>query len=203
MLSPLIEQLVDRLRFLPGVGPKSAQRMALHLLTHDRSYGQQLAQALRDAMTHVGHCQSCHILCEQDQCTICAHPGRDSSRLCVVENPQDVISIEQTGHYKGFYFVLMGRLSPIDGIGPEDIGIDRFIARVQTLRPQEVILATNATMEGEATAHYLSSQLKTLGIACSRIAHGVPIGSELEYLDGRTIGQALMTRQVVVTETGT
>ena len=195
MFSPAIEELIDRLRFLPGVGPKTAQRMAFHLLEKNRAHGLQLGQALFDAMEKVGHCKQCNTLCETERCRICEAPDRDTTRLCVVENPTDVISIEQTGRHRGYYFVLMGHLSPMDGVGPDDIGINLLLARIRVASPKELILATNSTMEGEATAHYIYTQVQALNILCTRIAHGVPIGSELEYLDGRTITQAFVTRQ--------
>lgn len=200
--SPLIDQLVQALRCLPGVGPKSAQRMAFHLLERNREGGLQLAQMLQTALTHVGHCRECHTLTELGVCGICADPRRDHSMLCVVESPADVLALEQAGSYRGVYFVLMGHLSPIDGIGPEEIGIDRLLERVrdksipeQTI--QEVILATNPTVEGEATAYYITEQVKASGVIVSRIAHGVPLGGELEYVDSGTLAHALSGRRAV------
>ncbi len=195
--SPLIDQLVQALRCLPGVGPKSAQRMAFHLLERNREGGLQLAQMLQTTLTQVGHCQQCHTLTELDVCGICADQRRDQAMLCVVESPADVLALEQAGSYRGVYFVLMGHLSPIDGIGPEDIGIDHLLQRVREGDIKEVILATNPTVEGEATAYYITEQVKALGVIVSRIAHGVPLGGELEYVDSGTLAHALSGRRVV------
>jgi len=195
--SPLIDQLVQALRCLPGVGPKSAQRMAFHLLERNREGGLQLAEILNTALTQVGHCRQCHTLSELDVCGICADQRRDQSTLCIVESPADVLALEQAGSYRGVYFVLMGHLSPIDGIGPEEIGIDRLIERVREQNIKEVILATNPTVEGEATAYYITEQVKALGVLVSRIAHGVPLGGELEYVDSGTLAHALSGRRAV------
>lgn len=195
--SPLIEQLIIALRCLPGVGPKSAQRMAFHLLQRDRANGLNLAKALEQAIQQVGHCQHCRTLSEATLCLLCANPARDTSLLCVVETPTDIFAIEQTGTYRGYYFVLMGRLSPLDGIGPDELGIDQFILRLNEQTPQEVVLATNPTVEGEATAHYLAELVKQRGIRATRIAHGVPVGGELEFVDGNTIARALSGRSAV------
>lgn len=195
--SPLIDQLITALRCLPGVGPKSAQRMAFHILERERSAGNALAEALHKAITHVGHCKSCRTLSESTLCSICSNTNRDSSLLCIVETPSDVIAIEQTGSYRGRYFVLMGRLSPLDGIGPEELGIDHLIQRLTISPLQEVILATNPTVEGEATAHYLAELIKQRGINTTRIAHGVPLGGELEFVDGNTLARAMMGRAEV------
>lgn len=195
--SPLIDQLVDALRCLPGVGPKSAQRMALHLLEREREGGAQLAKTLAQAVLEVKHCQQCRILCEVDTCKICADPGRDAALLCVVESPADVLAIEQTGLYRGRYFVLMGHLSPIDGIGPQEIGIDHLLERINQSSVQEIIMATNPTVEGEATAHYIADQIKSMQITISRIAHGVPLGGELEYVDGGTLAHAFQGRRAL------
>src|ERR1700758_74251 len=162
--SPLIDQLVQGLRCLPGVGPKSAQRMAFHLLERNREAGLQLAEALQLALTHVGHCRQCHTLSELDVCGICADTRRDQQTLCVVESPADVLALEQAGTYRGVYFVLMGHLSPIDGIGPEEIGINHLLERVRENQITEVILATNPTVEGEATAYYITEQVKARGV---------------------------------------
>lgn len=197
LFTPLVEQLVEALRCLPGVGPKSAQRMALHLLERDRPGGLHLSQALLDAMEGVGHCQQCRTLSELDVCHICSNEKRNRAQICVVETPADVLAIEQTASYTGVYFVLKGHLSPIEGIGPEEIGVDLLMDRVRADNASEVILATNPTVEGEATAYYLTDQLKTLGITVSRIAHGVPLGGELEYVDGGTLAHALSGRRVV------
>ncbi|HEY3698815.1 MAG TPA: recombination mediator RecR [Spongiibacteraceae bacterium] len=195
--SPLIDQLVQALRCLPGVGPKSAQRMAFHLLERNRESGLQLAEMLQVALTQVGHCTQCHTLSELDICGICADPRRDQTTLCVVESPADVLALEQAGGYRGVYFVLMGHLSPIDGIGPEEIGIDGLIERVREQQVKEVILATNPTVEGEATAYYITEQVKARGVLVSRIAHGVPLGGELEYVDSGTLAHALNGRRAV------
>ena len=192
--SPLITQLITHLRCLPGIGPKSAQRMAFHLLERARPEGLALAKTIQQAIQKIGHCEQCRSLSETPICTLCANPGRDQDVLCVVETPIDVMAIEQTASYNGQYFVLMGRLSPLDGIGPEEIGIKHFIQRIQTTVPKEVILATNPTVEGEATAHYLAELLKQHHIKTSRIAHGVPLGSELEFIDGNTIIRSLHSR---------
>lgn len=195
--SPLINQLVSALRCLPGVGPKSAQRMAFHLLERERAAGLTLANALEQAIEHVGHCQRCRTLSEATICALCNNPSRDQSLLCIVETPVDVIAIEQTGCYRGYYFVLMGRLSPLDGIGPEEIGINQLIKHLGDFPPQEVILATNPTVEGEATAHYLAGIIKQRAINTTRIAYGVPLGGELEFVDGNTLARALTGRETV------
>jgi recombination protein RecR len=195
--SPLIDQLVETLRCLPGVGPKSAQRMAFQLLERDREGGFKLAKSLEAAMAGVGRCSSCRTLTEQPRCAICEDRKRDHSLVCVVETPGDVVAFEQSGSYRGLYFVLMGHLSPIDGIGPAEIGISELLDRVRQQPIAEVILATNPTVEGEATAYYIIEQMKTLGIKISRIAHGVPLGGELEYVDVGTLAHALTGRHVV------
>ncbi len=194
MFSPLVEQLVTALRYLPSVGPKSAQRMALHLLERDRAAAEKLAHSLLKAIEGVGHCQRCRILTEEPVCGICASAKRDEQLLCVVETPADVFAIEQAGSYSGKYFVLQGHLSPIDGIGPTEIGVDQLLQRLQDENVQELIIATNTTVEGEATAHYIAGAVKTLGVAVSRIAHGVPVGGELEYVDGSTLSHAFSSR---------
>lgn len=196
-LSPLIDRLIDALTILPGVGPKSAQRMALHLLRHNRDGAEALAAALTDAVTQVGYCQRCRSFSEDAMCAICADVRRDDGQLCVVESPADILAIEQTAGYRGRYFVLHGRLSPMDGIGPEDLAIDQLMERVAD-GVVEVILATNPTVEGEATAHYISEGLAAkVGdrVQLSRIAHGVPIGGELEYVDGNTLAHAFKGRR--------
>jgi recombination protein RecR len=195
MFSPLIDELMAALRCLPGVGPKSAQRMALHLLERDRPGAERLAKSLHKAVEGVGRCQKCRTLTEQPVCGICANPRRDDSLLCVVETPADMLAIEQAGSYQGKYFVLMGHLSPIDGIGPEDIGVDHLLQRLQSESIAEVILATNPTVEGEATAYYISERAKQVGVAVSRIAHGVPLGGELEFIDGGTLAHAFSSRR--------
>ena len=195
--SPAIEDLIQALRCLPGVGPKSAQRMTLHLLERDRAGADNLAAALLDAVNKVDHCQRCRNFTELDICEICIDPRRDASTICVVETPADVLAVEMSGSFKGIYFVLMGHLSPIDGIGPEEIGLDRFHRRVVEEGVSEVILATNPTVEGEATAYYLIDLLQGDGVKVSRIAHGVPLGGELEYVDGSTLAHAFSGRRQV------
>jgi recombination protein RecR len=195
MFSPLIDDLMASLRCLPGVGPKSAQRMALHLLERDRAGAERLSQSLHKAVEGVGRCQRCRTLTEQTHCGICANNRRDNTLLCVVETPGDVLAIEQAGTYQGKYFVLLGHLSPIDGIGPEDIGVDQLITLLQQEPITEVILATNPTVEGEATAYYISERAKNLNVTVSRIAHGVPLGGELEFIDGGTLAHAFSSRR--------
>jgi len=193
--SPLINRLIEDLRCLPGVGPKSAQRMAFHLLERDREGAKRLATSLNEAAEQVGHCQQCRTLSETDICSLCANASRDRSLLCVVESPADVRAIEQATHYQGRYFVLMGHLSPLDGIGPADIGLEQLDSRLNDGDITEVILATNPTVEGEATAHYISEMVKTYDISSTRIAHGVPIGGELEYVDSGTLSHAFTGRR--------
>ena len=195
--SPLIEELVESLRCLPGVGRKTAQRMALHLLEREREAGMQLSQALAKAMEGVGHCQQCRNFSEQELCSYCSDSRRDASTICVVESPADVIAVDQSGSYRGMFFVLMGHLSPIDGIGPEDIGLDLLQRRIREGGVREVILATNPTVEGEATAYYLSELVRGEGVKISRIAHGVPLGGELEYVDGSTLAHAFSGRKQI------
>ncbi len=197
LFSPLIDQLVEALRVLPGVGKKSAQRMALHLLERDRIGGELLAEALQKAMGGVGNCNLCRTHSETDECAICSHPKRDRTVLCVVETPADVVAIESAGSFNGLYFVLMGHLSPIDGIGPEEIGIDKLVERIADEEVKELILATNPTVEGEATAHYIVEHVKPYGVSVTRIAHGVPLGGELEYVDGGTLTHAFAGRKVI------
>ncbi len=195
--SPLLEQLIEALRCLPGVGPKTAQRMALQLLTRGRDNGKRLAQSLIDAIEQIGHCSSCRIFSESHLCEICSSHHRDPSLLCVVENPIDVTAIEQTSSFKGKYFVLLGHLSPLDGIGPEEIGIAQLKYHFEHRDINEVIIATNPTIEGEATAHYISELAKPYSIKVTRIARGVSIGSELEYIDPYTLAHALTGREVI------
>ena len=197
MSSPLIDDLVEALRILPSVGPKSAQRMAMHLLERNRDGGQRLADSLAEAMSKVGRCNSCRTFTEEAVCNICASAKRDEHVLCVIETPSDILAIEQSGGYQGKYFVLMGHLSPIDGIGPSEIGVDQLLERVSEYDVSEVILATGTTVEGEATAYYISQQLKPMGVTVSRIAHGVPLGGDLEYVDGGTLAHAMSGRKVV------
>jgi recombination protein RecR len=193
--SPLINRLIEDLRCLPGVGPKSAQRMAFHLLERDREGAKRLAASLNEASDRVGHCQQCRTLSESDICSLCANASRDRSLLCVVESPADVRAIEQATHYQGRYFVLMGHLSPLDGIGPADLGLEQLDNRLNEGNITEVILATNPTVEGEATAHYISEMVKNYDISSTRIAHGVPIGGELEYVDSGTLSHAFSGRR--------
>lgn len=190
-----LERLIEALRVLPGVGPRSAQRMAYHLLQHDRAGAEQLAGALGAALSSVRHCARCNSFTEEELCALCRSPRRDGSLLCVVETPADLAVVEQTMSYPGLYFVLMGRLSPLDGVGPRDIGLDRLLARATDGVVQEVILATNFTNEGEATAHYIAEMLRARGVRASRIARGVPVGGELEYVDVGTVSQALRERR--------
>ena len=198
--SPALANLIEALRCLPGVGPKSAQRMTLHLLERDREGAAELATALREAVDKVDHCSRCRNFTELAVCEICSDPRRDQKTICVVETPGDVLAIEQSGSYRGIYFVLMGHLSPIDGIGPAEIGLDTFQTRVIEDGVDEVILATNPTVEGEATAYYLTEQLSRRGVRMSRIAHGVPLGGELEDVDGTTLAHALSGRRPMETD---
>ena len=197
MYGKTIDQLIDALRILPGVGVKSAQRMALQLIEKNREGAFKLAEAVTEAATKVGKCQQCRTLTEHDICNICSDPARSDSQLCVVESPADLFAIEQAGGYRGKYFVLLGHLSPIDGIGPEQLGIDKLIERLQTNQVNELILATNLTVEGEATAHFIADKAKSLGVEVSRIAYGVPMGGELEYVDGGTLNLALQSRKTL------
>jgi len=194
---PLLNHLIESLRCLPGVGPKSAQRMALHLLERNREGGLQLASVLVDAMQKIGRCQQCRDLTELEVCGICANPRRDQSLLCVVESPVDVLAIEQATAYKGRYFVLLGRLSPLDGIGPAELGLDQLAERLEQNPPEEMIIATNPTVEGEATSYYLQRMAKTHDIRITRIAHGVPLGGELEYTDQSTLAHAFGSRLLI------
>lgn len=193
----LLEQLVEALRCLPGVGPKSAQRMALHLLERNREGGVHLASVLEAAMERIGRCTSCRNLTENERCSICANPQRDGSLLCIVESPSDVMAIEQATAFRGRYFVLMGRLSPLDGIGPAELGLDQLAERLQADPPAELIIATNPTVEGEATAFYLQRMAQKKEIRVSRIAHGVPLGGELEFTDQSTIAHAFSSRLAI------
>ncbi|GAB7562976.1 recombination mediator RecR [Methylobacillus methanolivorans] len=194
---PALEQLVEALRCLPGVGPKSALRMAYYLLQRDRKGAGLLAKSLDQALQVVSHCSLCNNFSEQDICPLCASPARDHTLLCIVEMPSDLMMLEQTQSYQGMYFVLMGRLSPLDGIGPRDIHLDKLLKRAQDGEVEEVILATNYTVEGEATAHYVSELLRARGIKVSRIARGLPMGGEIEHVDSGTLAQALLERRNV------
>lgn len=194
---PALEQLIDSLRCLPGVGPKSAQRMAYYLLQRDRAGATHLATSLSSALQVVDHCKLCNTFSEQEVCPLCESEQRDKNLLCVVEMPTDLMMLENTQAYTGLYFVLMGRLSPLDGVGPKEIHLDRLIKRAQDGVVQEVILATNYTVEGDATAHYISELLRVRGIKTSRIARGMPMGGEIEYVDSGTLAQAMMERRSV------
>lgn len=194
---PALEQLVEALRCLPGVGPKSALRMAYHLLQRDRIGANNLAVSLNQALNVINHCNLCNNFSEQTICPLCSSEKRDSSMLCVVEMPTDLMMLEQTQAYEGMYFVLMGRLSPLDGIGPKEIHLDKLIKRAQDGLIEEVVLATNYTVEGEATAHYVSELLKARGLKVSRIARGLPMGGEIEHVDSGTLAQAMMERRSV------
>lgn len=190
-----LQQLVQALRVLPGVGPKSAQRMAYHLLQRDQAGAASLATALSKALATLRNCALCNTFTEDEICELCAHPGRDESLLCVVEMPADLLRVEQTLAFKGRYYVLMGRLSPLDGVGPNEIHLDRLLRRAADGLVQEVILSTNFTVEGEATAHYVAELLRTRGLQVSRIARGLPVGGELEHVDSSTLAQALLERR--------
>ena len=196
-ISPLIDQLIEALQILPGVGSKSAQRMAFYILQHNRQGAKNLALVLEKAMQKVGQCGACRTFSEETYCGLCMDERRDRTLMCVVETPADVLAVEKTAGYKGYYFVLHGRLSPIDGIGPDDLGISLLLERAQSLGIKELILATNPTVEGEITAHYISEAMSDKDVLITRIAHGVPIGGELEYIDGGTIAHAFNGRTSV------
>lgn len=193
----VLEQLISALRCLPGVGPKSSTRMAYHLLQRDREGAQKLAASLQQALDKLAHCDYCNNFSEHQVCSVCLETSRDKSTLCVVEMPTDLMMLENTRSYQGQYFVLMGKLSPMDGIGPKDIHLDRLLKRAQDTAIHEVILATNFTSEGEATAHYIGQMLKSRGIRVSRIARGLPMGGEIEYVDSGTLSTALLERKVL------
>ena len=199
---PSLMRLIELLRHLPGVGAKSAQRMAFHLLQNDREGAEQLGLALVDAVRMTRQCVRCNSFTEQEQCTTCSDQQRDARLLCVVESPADMLTIEMTATYRGLYFILMGKCSPLDGMTPSDLALGHLLQRVNDGVVQEIILATNFTNEGEATAYFLSERLKALGLKVSRLARGVPIGGELEYTDPGTVARALMDRRVVSNETG-
>ncbi|MDC1312195.1 recombination mediator RecR [Burkholderiales bacterium] len=190
-----LESVIDSLKKLPGVGPKAAQRMAFHLMQHDKEAAQDIAEALINALGRVRHCDRCNNFSEQPVCDLCQSANRDESVICVVEMPSDVQSIEQTQSFKGQYFVLLGRLSPLDGVGPKEIGLDRLIARASEDEVKEVIVATNFTNEGEATAHYISEKLIPLGLKVTRLSRGVPAGGEIEYVDIGTLAQSIIERK--------
>lgn len=192
--SPRVLDLVQALRALPGVGPKSAQRMAIHILEHQKEEGLHLAKSLKIAIETVTRCTSCRTLCETDLCKFCASPNRDNAKLCIIESPMDILAIEQNAAFKGKYFVLMGRISPLDGIGPNELKLQDLEERLLDPEIQEVILATNPTVEGEATAQFVLEMVKKAGKSASRIAFGVPFGGELEYVDAHTLSHAFNTR---------
>lgn len=195
--SPLVNELIEALRCLPGVGAKTAQRMALHLLERNREGARRLAQRLVDASERVGNCQRCRTLSEAPVCSLCASASRDASLLCVVESPVDQIAIEQATGYRGNYFVLLGRLSPLDGIGPGELGFELLTQRLAEGEVNELIVATNPTVEGEATAHFLAEIARHANVRVSRLAHGVPLGGELEFVDRGTLAHAFSTRQSI------
>ncbi|GAA3901699.1 recombination mediator RecR [Halomonas cibimaris] len=192
--SPLVEQLMEAFRVLPGVGPKTAQRMAMHVLEREREGGKRLSATLAEAVDAVGYCRRCRTLTEAELCALCQSSRRDDALLCVVESPADQLAIEEAGGFGGRYFVLHGHLSPIDGIGPDAIGLDQLEQRVAEGAVREIVLATNPTVEGEATAHYIATQLGAYGVTFSRLAYGVPMGGELEYVDGGTLSRAFNGR---------
>lgn len=189
--------MIDALRCMPGIGQKSAQRIAFHLLERDRGGASGLSDALAEAVERIGHCRRCRMLTELEICSICSASGRDGSQLCIVESPADVMAIEDATGFRGLYFVLMGHLSPLDGIGPEELGLSMLAERLASDDIKEMIIATNPTVEGDATAHYLADMAAGKGIQASRIAHGVPLGGELEYVDGGTLSHAFYGRRVV------
>jgi len=194
-MSPLLQQLIDALKCLPGVGPKSAQRMAFYLLERDTDGAKNLAAALSEAVEKIGHCSMCRTLSENELCDICVSVSRENGKLCVIETPADVFAIEHTAEFRGKYFVLMGHLSPLDGIGPAELGLDLLEQRLANGEIKELILATNPTVEGEATAHYISDMAVRHQVMTTRIAHGVPLGGELEYIDSGTLAHAFSGRQ--------
>jgi len=191
----LLQNLIDSLTCLPSVGKRTAQRMAFHILENDRAAGTQLSTALAMAIEKIGHCQRCRTLTEQDYCRLCSDKGRDETKLCIVESPTDVLAIEQSAHYRGYYFVLMGKLSPLDGIGPEELELDKLSGILSEGKVTELILATNPSIEGEVTAHYISQLAKQAAVEMTRIAHGVPVGGELDYVDKGTLFHAFSSRQ--------
>lgn len=195
--SPLLVRLIDGLRCMPGVGQKSAQRIAFHLLERDREGASGLSSALADAVSGIGHCSRCRMFTEHELCSICSASGRDATQLCVVESPADVMAIEDATGFRGHYFVLMGHLSPLDGIGPEELGLRRLEEWLAQGEVKELIIATNPTVEGDATSHYLAELAGQQSVQASRIAHGVPLGGELEYVDGGTLSHAFFGRRAV------
>ena len=196
-ISPLIDRLIEAFQILPGVGPKTATRMALYVLQHNRPGGQMLAAALDESVASVKRCRECRTLCETDICSICANPKRDATTLCIVESPSDLEAIENGTDFRGGYFVLLGLLSPLDGIGPTELGLDALERRLDEGEVSEVIIATGTTVEGQATAHYLSDRVRSRGIAVTRLAHGIPLGGDLEYVDSGTLAHAFQGRLAV------
>jgi recombination protein RecR len=196
--SPALAHLIAAFRRLPGVGPKTAQRMAFHLLEKDRAGASELGRALEAAVSSIGQCKRCRMLSDGELCPICAAPSRDPAQLCVVESPADVVAVEQSGGFRGRYFVLMGHLSPLDGVGPEELGVTQLEALLQEGLVREMVLATNPTVEGDATAHFLAQLASRHGVRATRIAHGVPVGGELEYVDGGTLAHAFAGRQTLI-----
>lgn len=192
--TPRLQALLDALRCLPGVGPKSAQRIAFHLLDKDRDGAAKLVGALQGALDGVGLCEDCRMFAEERLCPMCADSKRDEATVCVVETPADVVAIDESGGYRGLYFVLMGRLSPLDGIGPDELNLASLIDRANSGEVREIILAVNATVEGQTTAHYITDRLEGTGISVTRLAHGVPVGGELDFLDDGTLTQAMKSR---------
>lgn len=199
-MARLLNNLIEDLQALPGIGPKSAQRIAFHLLERNRNGGFKLSKSLQEAMHSIKHCTRCRNFAESALCALCSNPSRDTRLLCIVETPLDVMVIEQTAHYRGYYFVLQGHLSPLDGIGPKELGLHELIEHISAKPPQEVILATNPTVEGEVTAHHIAKLLQPFNLTITRIAHGVPMGSDLEYIDGNTLSHALAKRIPLVVE---
>ncbi len=195
--SPLLVRLIDALRCMPGIGRKSAQRIAFHLLERDREGAAAMSAAIAEAMAGIGHCSRCRMFSEHDLCSICAAPGRDAGQLCVVESPADVMAVEDATGFRGMYFVLMGHLSPLDGIGPEELGLAVLEKRIRDEQVTELIIATNPTVEGDATAHFLADMAQRNNVPASRIAHGVPLGGELEYVDGGTLSHAFYGRRAL------
>jgi recombination protein RecR len=195
MQTSLLKDLIESFKCLPSVGAKTAQRMAFHILEHDREAGKRLAEALSQAIENIGHCKRCRTLTEREICRICDNPSRQLDQLCIVESPSDVLAIEQATGFRGYYFVLMGKLSPLDGIGPEDLGLDLLEKRLEEGEIKELILATNSTVEGEVTAHYISGLAEKRGVKSTRIAHGVPVGGELDYVDSGTLSHAFDGRR--------
>lgn len=197
MHSPLIQELIDALKILPGVGPKSAQRMAYHLLEKNRNQSLHLAKVMAEAVENIKHCQSCRTLTEDDLCLICQNAERDNGEICIVETPSDIAVIEQSGIFQGYYFVLNGHLSPIDGIGPQELGLEDLKSRLAENKLVEIIISLNQTVEGEATIHYIQQIAKQFDVKVTRLAQGIPLGGELEYLDSGTLTQAFISRKEV------